>query len=91
MTIEGLKRISDFASMMDSDDYIIRIMKQNYIPNITTEDFEQIELPQGVERFFCEYSGANMVTAYEPFLNVLREIIGRHDIDIDELLDECDI
>lgn len=91
MNKEGIECISDFARIMKSDEYIIRIMNQNYIPVISKEDFDSIELPENMDGFYCEFTGADIIEAYSPFLTVLKELINKYEYNIDDLLEETHI
>ena len=66
-------------------------MNQNYIPVISKEDFDSIELPENMDGFYCEFTGADIIEAYSPFLTVLKELINKYEYNIDDLLEETHI
>lgn len=91
MTKDGLEYISNFINSMICDENIIRIMKLNYSLKFCLEDFEKVELSEHTERYYCEYSDSRMIKAYEPFLNIIREMVQKYNLNVEKLLEEADI
>ena len=92
MTQEGRNYLSSFIKTMNGDDAIIRIMKQNYLVDISQEDFDSLSLADDhVDGFLCNLSGADIVEAYAPFLSVLSEMVNRYGIDMDMLMERNEV
>lgn len=91
MRRKGIEYISNYIKTMICDENIIRIMKQNTEIEIANWDFAMLDLPDGMNGFFSEYSEFKMISAYEPFLNIIKEMVNRYDIDIDSILEQSEI
>lgn len=91
MTKEGLEYISDFIKIMSGEESIVRIMKQNYLVKIGRSNFDKIILPDNTDGFFCEFSGIDIIEAYEPFLSTLKSIVNKYDMDIESLMEKAEI
>lgn len=91
MRKEGIEYISNYIKTMICDENIIRIMKQNTGIEIANWDFAMFDFPDGMNGFFCEYSELRMISAYEPFLNIIRDMVKRYKIDVDYLLEQAGI
>lgn len=91
MTKEGLDYISNFIRGIFRDDNIISIMKQNYASEIDQEDIDRLDLSGVDNKYFCEFSGSEIISAYDPFLHVIKDMVEKFHIDINALIDEADI
>ncbi len=92
MTQEGREYISGFIRILGGDEYIIRIMKQNYLVEISQEDFDSFNLSKdNIDGFLCNLSGADIIEAYAPFLSVLKEMVVKYEIDLDRLMEENEV
>lgn len=91
MTKEGLEYISNFIRNMTCDESIIRILKQNYAIKISRKDFDSLTIKESMECFYCTYTGSRMIRAYEPFLDVIRSMVLKYDIDINEMFETAHI
>lgn len=92
MTQEGRDYISGFIKTMFGDNSIICVMKQNYLVEISEEDFESFALAESrINGFLCNLSGADIIEAYAPFLCVLKEMVLKYDIDLDDLMERTGV
>ena len=91
MTKERLEYISNFIRGMFRDENIISIMKQNYASEIDKDDVENLDLSEVDNKYFCEFSGSEIIGAYDPFLCIIKDIVEKYKIDIDTLIEETEI
>lgn len=91
MTKEGTEYISSFIQSMTCDENIVKIIKQNYTLKLCRKDFDKIRLPDNTIGFYWEYPGNRMIKAYEPFLDIIRNIICEEEIDIDTILNDAEV
>lgn len=91
MRKESFEYISNYIRSMICDENIIRIIKQNSGIEISKNDFEKIDISQGINGFFYEYSSFTMIKAYEPFLDVIKDMVNRYRMDLDRLLNNAKI
>lgn len=85
---EELEYISDFISDMYTDDNVVRILKQNYAFIFNESDYKKLEIDSNYSSFYFDYSGTKLLKAYEPFLDIIRDIIIKYKLNINEILDE---
>ena len=88
MKNEELEYISDFISDMYTDGNVVRILKQNYAFIFNESDYKKLEIDSNYSSFYFDYSGTKLLKAYEPFLDIIRDIIIKYKLNINEILDE---
>ena len=88
MKNEELEYISDFISDMYTDGNVVRILKQNYAFIFNESDYKKLEIDSNYSSFYFDYSGTKLLKAYEPFLDIVRYIITKYKLNINEILDE---
>lgn len=91
MTKEGLEYISNFIRNMTCDENIVRVLKQNYAIKASKEDFNKFSKPDNMTYFYCEYTGSRMIRAYEPFMDVIRTIVLKNNIDVSKMFEDINV
>lgn len=88
MTKEDLKLIDNFIRNVEENASIVRVIKQNHMIKTKEEDFYGLLRNKNIRSFYTEYSSGRMITAYEPFLWVVKRIILDEKINVNNMLDE---
>ena len=91
MTKEGLEFIDNFIKDMENDENVVRVLKQNYAIGTNEEDFCEILKDANVRGFYCEYSLGRIISAYEPFMGIIKKIVLDEKIDIKEMFDSVGV
>ena len=91
MTNEGLEYISDFIRNMTCDENIVRVLKQNYAIKASREDFNKFSKTDNMVYFYCEYTGSRMIRAYEPFMDIIKTMVLKYDIDMNKMFDDVHV
>gem|GEM_PF-2322374 len=90
MREEEFDYILDFISDMMNDESITRILKHNYAFSFTKEDFDKLDLGENVKTYYKDYHTSSILTAYDPFLDIIKDMIVSEGININDVLDKVD-
>lgn len=91
MTKEGIEYISNFIRNMTCDENVVKVLKQNYAIRVSRKDFDNFNMQENMEYFYCEYIGSRMIRAYEPFLDVIRDMVIKYEVDVNEMFETAQI
>lgn len=95
MTAEGQKYLNDFIEDMyitgNTRGDSIRIIRHNNILSMTRKDFEKLTFRPGLNKYYHEYNHGDMMEAYEPFLGIIGDIIGKYSLDLETVFDKADV
>lgn len=83
--------IEELFTSNSSNQTNVRLIRHNNILSITEAEFQSLEFRDGVESYFHTYNHEDMMEAYEPFLNVIRDIVKKHEIDVDSLFEKAEV
>ncbi len=91
MEKEGIDYILGIANSMVFDENIVRVIKQNFSVKIEKESFEEKFVNDNCAFYYCEFSDRYMIKAYEPFLDIIRDMIEKLNINISEMMEKLGV
>lgn len=95
MTVEGENYLNSFIEDM----YIagrnqgdsIRILRHNNILNLTKEEFSKLKFRPEINFYYHAYNHYDMMEAYEPFLEIIGDIIHKYSMDMEHVFEKADV
>lgn len=95
MTNAGEKSLNEFIEDMyisgNKRVNFVRIIRQNNTLNITKNDFEKLKISSNINRYYHEYNHAQMMDAYEPFWEIIGDIINKNSLDVEKVFEKANV
>lgn len=91
MTKEGIEFIDNFIKDMENDENVVRVLKQNCAIGTSEDDFCKILKDKTIRGFYCEYSSGRIISAYEPFMGIIKRIVLDENIDVKEMFNRVGV